>query len=102
MPFSAPVEYPAIIIPSITLKGNDSRIILSMNAPGSPSSPLQTTYFGFCCDAEDISHFLPVGNPAPPRPRRPLSKTVLITEAGSEELRHFLRALNPSRRTYSL
>ena len=44
-----------------------------MNAPGSPSSPLQMKYF--CPSGDDASaanfHFRPVGKPAPPRPRRP-------------------------------
>ena len=45
-----------------------------MNAPGSPSSALQQTYFtpsGLTASAVNC-HFLPVGKPAPPRPTRPL------------------------------
>ena len=39
-----------------------------MNAPGSPSSPLQTMYFlGELCRRAP-SHFRPAGNPPPPRP----------------------------------
>ena len=42
-----------------------------MKAPGSPSSPLQTTYLvsEFCF--RTLSHFRPAGKPPPPRPRRP-------------------------------
>ena len=45
-----------------------------MNAPGSPSSPLHTTYFlpGGCF--RTLSHLRPAGNPPPPRPRRPESE----------------------------
>ena len=42
-----------------------------MNAPGSPSSPLQMMYLGAAGSARQAAHFLPVGKPAPPRPRRP-------------------------------
>ena len=42
-----------------------------MNAPGSPSSALQITYFFSFLEARASSHFLPAGNPLPPRPRRP-------------------------------
>ena len=52
-----------------------------MNAPGSPSSALQQTYFtpsGLTASAVNC-HFLPVGKPAPPRPRRPEASTVSMT-----------------------
>ena len=44
-----------------------------MNAPGSPSSPLQTTYLISPLAARTLAHFRPVGKPAPPRPRSPLA-----------------------------
>src|ERR1035437_9212224 len=53
-----------------------------MNAPGSPSSPLQMTYFfgEFCIRA--ASHLRPVGKPPPPRPRNPDSRTILQISSG--------------------
>ena len=42
-----------------------------MNAPGSPSSALQTTYLTSDCCLLANSHFSPVGKPPPPRPRSP-------------------------------
>ena len=46
-------------------------ILLSMKAPGSPSSPLQI--INLLSDFFTLvnSHFFPVGNPPPPRPRNP-------------------------------
>ena len=69
----APVEYAAMVIPSIIRNGKDSNSIRSMNAPGSPSSPLQMTYFLSDFSFETISHFFQLGKPAPPRPLNPLS-----------------------------
>ena len=42
-----------------------------MNAPGSPSSALQMTYFLALWRTRATSHLRPVGKPPPPRPRRP-------------------------------
>ena len=42
-----------------------------MNAPGSPSSPLQITYLTSPGCRRTARHFCPLGNPAPPRPRKP-------------------------------
>ena len=42
-----------------------------MNAPGSPSSALQITYFLSPLALRAKPHLTPVGKPAPPRPRRP-------------------------------
>ena len=53
-----------------------------MNAPGSPSSPLQMMYLVSPGDAAANFHFMPVGNPAPPRPRRPDSRTVSTIVSG--------------------
>ena len=52
-----------------------------MNAPGSPSSALQITYFGVVFERRANSHLRPVLNPAPPRPRSPASVTVRITSS---------------------
>ena len=52
------------------------------NAPGSPSSALQTTYFWGAFTLRVICHFKPVGKPPPPLPRKPLSMISLITDSG--------------------
>jgi hypothetical protein len=44
-PSSEPTARPATIMPSSTEWGSLSMIVLSMNAPGSPSSALQMKYF---------------------------------------------------------
>ena len=68
----APMAWAAIIIPSSTRCGSPSIIVRSMNAPGSPSSALQTTYLTGARRllARLSAHFWPVGKPAPPRPRQ--------------------------------
>ena len=62
-------------MPSSTACGSPSMTEPSMNAPGSPSSPLQMMYFVSPGEAAANFHFMPVGKPAPPRPRRPESST---------------------------
>jgi hypothetical protein len=54
----------------------------SMNAPGSPSSALQITYFFSLFEASASSHFLAAGNPPPPLPRRPDFIISEITSSG--------------------
>ena len=64
-------------------------ILLSMNAPGSPSSPLHTTYLSVTGCFATSAHFLPVGKPAPPRPLSPdfnISSNPIISEALSVNL----------------
>jgi hypothetical protein len=59
-------------IPSSTRCGSDSSTARSMNAPGSPSSALQMTYFWSDGILATVDHFRPAGYPPPPRPRKPL------------------------------
>ncbi len=65
-----------------TLCGSPSRMLRSMNAPGSPSSALQTTNFLSPAASRVNFHFRQVGNPAPPRPRSPEVRMVSITCSG--------------------
>ena len=53
-----------------------------MQVPGSPSSELQTRYFGPGNWRGMKLHFRPVGKPAPPRPRSPEALTSAITCSG--------------------
>ena len=69
--------------PSITECGSCSKISRSLQVPGSLSSPLQRTYFGFADCLGTNDHFIPVENPAPPRPRNPEFLTSLMMASGS-------------------
>ena len=78
---------------SITLCGSPSRTLRSMNAPGSPSSALHSTYFTSPFALRVNSHFMPVEKPAPPRPRRPDFFTSSITCSGVISVRTFASAM---------
>ena len=62
-------------MPSSTACGSPSMMEASMNAPGSPSSPLQMMYLSSPGEAARELPLQPVGKPAPPRPRRPEAST---------------------------
>ena len=51
-------------------------------APGSPSSALQTRYLGCLVAPRKKSHLRPVGKSEPLRPRRVESDTSLMTSSG--------------------
>ena len=53
-----------------------------MNAPGSPSSPLQMMYLVSPGEAAANFHLAPVGKPAPPRPRRPEARISSMISSG--------------------
>ena len=65
-----------------------------MNAPGSPSSALQITYFFAFFSRWASSHFFPAGNPLPPRPRRP-ERVISCTTSSRAHAQGALRPLNP-------
>ncbi len=69
-------------MPSMTVWGSPSSTALSMNAPGSPSSALQITYFMSPAELRANFHFVPVEKPAPPLPLRPERMTSSITSSG--------------------
>ncbi len=72
-----------------------------MNAPGSPSSPLQMMYFVSELARRTWSHLACVGNPAPPRPRRPLRRIWSMICSGASSVRQVRCAAKPSCRWYS-
>jgi hypothetical protein len=76
-------------------------MLRSMNAPGSPSSALQTTYLGSPGERLVSSHLRPVGNPAPPRPRSPEAFISERTSWGDISASALVRAAYPSRAMYS-
>src|ERR1700690_399085 len=69
-------------MPSISRWGFFSRIGLSLNVPGSPSSALQRRYFGVLGSLDANVHFIATGKPAPPRPLRPAFFTSSIISFG--------------------
>ena len=84
------------MVPSMTECGSCRKMTWSLQVPGSDSSPLTRTYFGFSDFLGTKLHFMPVGKPAPPRPRRPLAFMVLMIQLGS--LRRWPSARPCSRR----
>ena len=81
-PSSAPTAKPAIVIASMMTNGSSSMSTRSLNVPGSDSSALQTTYFGFAGWAATAAHFRPVGKAAPPRPMSFDAVTSAMTPSG--------------------
>jgi hypothetical protein len=71
-----------MITPSTSACGSFIISGRSRQVPGSPSSALTTTYFGFGLSCGMNCHFIPVGKPAPPRPRRLDSLTRVISSSG--------------------
>ena len=73
-----------------------------MNAPGSPSSPLQMTYFTSPRLPGPLATCTPVGKPAPPRPRRPAGLNRVDHLLGSKAFRRTCAGPGNHRRgTYS-
>src|ERR1700687_4260851 len=83
-PFAAPIARPAMMMPSIIWCGSISISGRSLHVPGSDSSALQMTYFGFGESLGTNDHFMPVGKPAPPRPRRFDFLTSSMIDSGVE------------------
>src|SRR5688572_25657246 len=102
-PVFDPSAYDAMIIPSIIECGSYCIRQRSLKLPGSLSSALQTTYFGFGESFGTNDHFIPVGNPAPPRPRSALFLTSSIMSAGAILSAFFKLSYPPvSRYTFSV
>src|ERR1044072_127811 len=57
-------------MPSISMCGSRSIKYRSLKVPGSDSSAVQTTYFGFGESFGTKLHFIPGGEPPPPAQRR--------------------------------
>ncbi len=91
----------ATIMPSSTACGVASITERSMNAPGSPSSALHSTYFTSPLELAQNSHFTPVGKPPPPRPRRPEVITSSTISRGVILVSALAAPAYPSRAMYS-
>ncbi len=70
------------MIPSSTTCGSLSKVRRSLKTFGSPSWPLQITYFWLPRDLRPDSHLMPIWKPAPPRPRILDFLTSSITSSG--------------------
>ena len=79
----------AMRMPSISACGSFIISGRSRQVPGSPSSALTTTYFGFGLSCGMNCHFMPVGKPAPPRPRKFESLTMAIRSSGWRRIAFF-------------
>ena len=80
-PRSAPTACAAYASPASTRCGSRSISTRSQNEPGSPSSPLPTTYRG----GPGRRHFAATGYPAPPRPRKPEVASSAISLSGGHD-----------------
>ena len=99
-PCFAPMARAAITMPSRTACGSLSMMLRSMNAPGSPSSALQTTMGStprWMAACRHVAHLTPVGKPPPPRPRRPESLISWMICSGVISPSAFASAAYPSR-----
>ena len=85
-PRSAPTACAAYASPASTRCGSRSISTRSQNEPGSPSSPLPTTYRG-TGPAAAADHFAATGNSAPPRPRNPDVTSSSISLCGDHDPR---------------
>ena len=72
-------------------------IMRSEKVPESPSSALQTTYFGVAGASAAVFHLMPVGNPAPPRPRRPDFVTSATTLSAPSSIARFEASISAVR-----
>src|ERR1039457_1808894 len=69
-------------MPSMTMCGLNISRSRSLQVPGSPSSELQTRYFGPGNWRGMKLHLRPVGKPAPPRPRSAEACAAAAARAG--------------------
>ena len=75
--------------------GSVSKIPLSLNAPGSPSSQLHNTYLESDWAGAKKLHLTPVGNAAPPLPLNPEFLTWFTISSGVFKLSALSKASYP-------